>query len=519
MAIASGLVHNVAGDDHGALDQIRGYLSYFPSSAWSYPPRRAGADSGPRLVDELLSIVPRDNRRVYDMRSVVDVLVDDGDWFEVQPSFGQAIVCGLAHLGGDPIAVVANQPTVLAGSIDVDAADKAAHFIMVADSFHLPLVFLADNPGMLPGTASERAGILRSGARMFAAQSVATTAKLHITLRKAYGFGSMVMSMVGFDGQSATFAFPGATLGAMGAAASSRALGADADRAAALRQAELRRVLPVRRRPRVRRVDRSPRGPRRAAAGHGARPPPPAGGAHPCQPRRHHPLGGSMSNPFSFAGKQVVVTGGTSGVGAALVGLLTELGAHQVTVIDVKQPSPGVAFVRADLSDPASVDAAAAAVEGPVDALFNNAGVAATLPTAVVMSVNYLGPRRLTDRLLDRMPAGAAVTYTASIAGGQWPQRLGKIQELLDIDGWADTLKWIDAEHELITDAYSFSKECVQVHVIRTSKATASARCADQQRVPRHHRHAAHPGLRGHHEPAAAGLDRDPGHRPVRPAP
>jgi acetyl-CoA carboxylase carboxyltransferase component len=100
-------------------------------------------------------------------------------------------------------------------------------------------VFLADNPGVLPGTASERAAILRSGARMFAAQSVATTPKLHITLRKAYGFGSMVMAMVGFDAQSATFAFPGATLGAMGAAATSRAVGAEGDRAEALRQAEL----------------------------------------------------------------------------------------------------------------------------------------------------------------------------------------------------------------------------------------------------------------------------------------
>ena len=239
VAIPSGLVHNLAADDHAALDIIRHYLSFFPASAWSYPPHRGGTDTGHRLVDEMLSIVPRDNRRVYDMRSVIDVLVDDGQWFEVQPSFGPAVVCGLAHLGGDPVAVVANQPTVLAGSVDVDAADKAAHFIMVADSFHLPLVFLADNPGVLPGTASERDGILRSGARMFAAQTVATTPKLHITLRKAYGFGSMVMSMVGFDGQSATFAFPGATLGAMGAAASSRALGADADRAAALRQAEL----------------------------------------------------------------------------------------------------------------------------------------------------------------------------------------------------------------------------------------------------------------------------------------
>jgi acetyl-CoA carboxylase carboxyltransferase component len=123
--------------------------------------------------------------------------------------------------------------------VDVDGADKAAHFITVADSFHLPLVFLADNPGVMPGRASEKRGILRSGARMFAAQALATSPKLHVTLRKAYGFGSMVMSMIPFDGQSAVFALPGATLGAMGAAAMSRAKGADADEAARLRRAEL----------------------------------------------------------------------------------------------------------------------------------------------------------------------------------------------------------------------------------------------------------------------------------------
>ena len=97
------------------------------------------------------------------------------------------------------MAIVANQPRVMAGAIDANAADKAAHFILVADAFHLPLVFIADNPGVLPGTRSEKAGILRSGARMFAAQSAASTVKVHLTLRKAYGFGSMVMAMAGFD--------------------------------------------------------------------------------------------------------------------------------------------------------------------------------------------------------------------------------------------------------------------------------------------------------------------------------
>src|SRR3954469_11281510 len=239
VAVASGLIHNVGADDAATLDLVRLYLSYFPSSAWSYPPDYVHDDTEPRVVPELLDIIPRDGRRVYDMRDVIDVVVDQSSWFEVQPDFGRSVVCALAHLGGHPVAVVANQPKVLAGSIDVDGADKAAHFITVADSFHLPLIFLADNPGVLPGTESERRGILRSGARMFAAQTVATTPKFEVTLRKAYGFGSMVMGMIGFDGQSAVFALPGATMGAMGAAAMSRATGADVDEAERLRMVEV----------------------------------------------------------------------------------------------------------------------------------------------------------------------------------------------------------------------------------------------------------------------------------------
>lgn len=241
VALPSGVVHNAADDDEAVLDDIRRYLSYFPPSAWSYPPTQPTDETtGPRPTPKLLDIVSRDNRRGYDMRAVLDVVFDRPDWFEVQPKFGKAVICALAHLGGMPVAVVANQPKVLAGAIDADAADKAAHFIMVADSFHLPIVFLADNPGMLPGSRSERSGVLRSGARMFAAQTAATTLKLHLTLRKAYGFGSMVMSLLGFDDQVATFAYPGATMGAMSAAALSRASHAGEDFAGALRDAELK---------------------------------------------------------------------------------------------------------------------------------------------------------------------------------------------------------------------------------------------------------------------------------------
>ena len=242
VALGSDLVHNRADDDLAALRQIREYLSYFPSSAWSYPSSRSPEDrTAPRPTPELLDLVPANHRQAYDMRPVIDVITDSDDWFEVAPEFGPALLCVLAHLGGHPVAVVASQPNVMAGAIDADAAVKAARFITVADAFHLPLVFLADNPGMLPGSQSERAGVLRNGARMFAAQTLATTPKIHLTLRKAYGFGSMVMAMASFDGQGATFAFPGATLGAMGARAHSAAIGAPDGRAAArqLREAEL----------------------------------------------------------------------------------------------------------------------------------------------------------------------------------------------------------------------------------------------------------------------------------------
>jgi acetyl-CoA carboxylase carboxyltransferase component len=239
VALSSGLVHNVAGDDEGALDVVRTYLRYFPSSAWSYPPHVPGGDDGARLVEEMLDLVPRDARRTYDMRDVIEAVCDAGSAFEVQPAFGPSLICALCRLGGHPVAVVANQPLVLAGAIDAPAADKGAHFITVADSFHLPIIFLSDNPGVLPGSASERQGILRSGARMYAAQTLATSPKFEVTLRKAYGFGSMVMGMIAFDGQSGVFAFPGATMGAMGAAAMSRARGSDVDEAALLRTLEV----------------------------------------------------------------------------------------------------------------------------------------------------------------------------------------------------------------------------------------------------------------------------------------
>jgi acetyl-CoA carboxylase carboxyltransferase component len=239
VSVVSGVIHNVAADDKAALDVIRDYLSYFPSSAWSYAPSVTSADQGQRRLDELLEIIPTEGRRLYDMRHVISALVDGGTFFQVQPDFGETMITALARIGGEAVAIVANQPAVKGGSIDSDGADKGARFIQIADSFHLPLINLADNPGVLAGSDAERAAILRHGGRMFAAQVATTTPKFHVTLRKAYGFGGCIMGMLGFNGQTASYAFPGATLGAMPASGSSKATRADEDTAALLRQAEL----------------------------------------------------------------------------------------------------------------------------------------------------------------------------------------------------------------------------------------------------------------------------------------
>ena len=220
---SSGVAHNVAGDDRGALDLARRYLAYFPQNAWEHPPVRDSDDTSPRSVDRLLDIVPPEPRRPYPMLEVLDVLVDHGTLLEVQPSFGGSIRTALGCLGGQAVALVANDPSVKAGTIDRDAADKATHFLEVAGAFHLPVVFLADNPGVMAGTHAERAGALRAAARLFAAQHRLEVPKLHVTLRKAYGFGSSIMAMNPFDGQTFSVAFPGASVGAMPASSGARA--------------------------------------------------------------------------------------------------------------------------------------------------------------------------------------------------------------------------------------------------------------------------------------------------------
>jgi acetyl-CoA carboxylase carboxyltransferase component len=149
------------------------------------------------------------------MRKVVELLVDDGRFLDVQPRFGTSLITALAHLGGRSVAIVANDPSSKAGAIDSPGAQKASRFLEVVGAFGLPVVFLADNPGVMGGTQAERSGVLRHVGRMFLAQHRLSGPKLHVTIRKAFGFGSSVMAMNPFDGQTLSLAFPRVTLGAL----------------------------------------------------------------------------------------------------------------------------------------------------------------------------------------------------------------------------------------------------------------------------------------------------------------
>ena len=227
---SGGVVHNLVADDVEAIDLARRYLRHFPLNAWEPPPRRDGPDAGSRSVD-ILELIPPDPRRPYPIRPVLSEVVDGGEFLDVQPGFGRSIVTLLAHLGGRSVAIVANDPSVMAGTIDSDAADKAAHFLDVAGAFGLPCLFLADNPGVLAGTTAEKQGILRHAARFFAVQHRLNVPKLHVTLRKAFGFGSSVMAMNPFDGQTTTLAFPSITLGALPADSDASAIDDPGERA------------------------------------------------------------------------------------------------------------------------------------------------------------------------------------------------------------------------------------------------------------------------------------------------
>jgi acetyl-CoA carboxylase carboxyltransferase component len=223
----AGTAHNVAPDDAAAIELARRYLGYFPLNRWEAPPRREGPDTARRSLDEILDLVPPNARRPYDIHPVLELLVDAGSLFEVQPGYGRTLVTALGFLAGRSVALIANNPAVRAGAVDSAAAIKATDFIETAGNFGLPLIFLADNPGVMAGSRAEREGILKWAGKMFKAQRRTRVPKLHVTLRKSFGFGASTMAQNPFDNQTLSFAFPGVTMDAMPAASGGRSAGLD----------------------------------------------------------------------------------------------------------------------------------------------------------------------------------------------------------------------------------------------------------------------------------------------------
>jgi acetyl-CoA carboxylase carboxyltransferase component len=211
----SGVADLEVADDDACLEAIKAYLSYFPSSNLEAPPIAPCDDPAERMEESLLTIVPDSARRAYDVKKVIAAVVDHGRMFEIKPGWARNLVTALARLGGRPVGVVANQPMVLGGALDVDAADKAARFIMLCDAFHIPLVFLQDVPGFLVGSKVERQGIIRHGAKMLYAVSEATVPKLTVVLRKAYGAGYFVMCGKAYE-PDLIVAWPTAEISVMG---------------------------------------------------------------------------------------------------------------------------------------------------------------------------------------------------------------------------------------------------------------------------------------------------------------
>jgi propionyl-CoA carboxylase beta chain len=213
----SGVSHFLAEDDAECLAQIRSLLSYLPSNNQDDPPYIKPADDADRTCPELEQIVPVDPNLPYDVRHVITALADNGRFLEVHELWAQNLIVGFMRLNGWVVGVVANQPLVLAGCIDINASLKAAHFIRICDAYNIPLLTLQDVPGFLPGKDQEVAGIIRNGARMIYAYSEATVPKLMVILRKSYGGAYCVMSSKGLRGDL-LYAWPNAEIAVMGAA-------------------------------------------------------------------------------------------------------------------------------------------------------------------------------------------------------------------------------------------------------------------------------------------------------------
>ncbi|MGZ0746359.1 acyl-CoA carboxylase subunit beta [Haloparvum sp. AD34] len=211
----SGVAHFAEESEEDALDNIRRLLSYLPQNNVEDPPRVEPWDDPERADEELEEIVPNAPRKPYDMKNVIERVVDEGSFFEVQENFAKNIVVGFARLDGRSVGVVANNPRVNAGTLDIESSQKGARFVRFCDSFNIPIVTFEDVPGFMPGTDQEHNGIIRHGAKLLYAFSEATVPLLTVITRKAYGGAYCVMSSKHIGGD-VNYAWPTAEIAVMG---------------------------------------------------------------------------------------------------------------------------------------------------------------------------------------------------------------------------------------------------------------------------------------------------------------
>jgi acetyl-CoA carboxylase carboxyltransferase component len=211
----SGVATYVGDTEEEVLDDVKFLLSFLPANNLEEPPALSGGDDPNRLCPELLDVLPDSANIPYDMRTVIESIVDDGDFFEYFPHWAQSIVCGFSRLDGHPVGIVGNQPLVLAGVLDIESAQKAARFVRTCDAFNIQIMTLVDVPGFLPGVDQEYGGIIRHGAKLLYAYCEATVPRIQVITRKAYGGAYVVMDSKS-TGADLAFAWPTAELAVMG---------------------------------------------------------------------------------------------------------------------------------------------------------------------------------------------------------------------------------------------------------------------------------------------------------------
>lgn len=215
-ASTSGVTHFVFQDGVSALDGVRYMLSFLPQNNLEMPPYFPPVDSRDRIEDALDSLIPDSSNQPYDMASLIELVVDEGEFFQVHEHWARNLVVGFARLDGHAVGIVANQPAILAGTLDIKASEKGARFVRFCDSFNIPIITFVDVPGFLPGVDQEHGGIIRHGAKLLYAYCEATIPRMTVIVRKAYGGAYLVMNARGIRADL-VFAWPSAEIAVMGA--------------------------------------------------------------------------------------------------------------------------------------------------------------------------------------------------------------------------------------------------------------------------------------------------------------